>query len=320
MAPDSKEKTAFCHQNGPSGGLYHWNVLPFGLNTAPGTFQRLMDSMLADLRYVSLLIYLDDILIYGSSFEQTLERLAQYLERLRKANLKLKPGKCELFQKSVNFLGHVVSENGVSTDPKKIEAVKEWPQPRTSKQVKAFLGLASYYRRFIPEFSTIAKPLTMLTSVKNKFKWTPECDLSFQELKDRLVCSPILGYPQEKGTFIVDTDASNVGLGGILSQVQTEGDTEVERVLAYGSRTLSAQEVNYCVTRTELLAIVHHLKLWKCYLLGRRFIVRTDHSSLKYLHRFREPEGQLARWLDFLQPFDLKLFTDLECLMVMLMA
>ena len=307
MAPDSKEKTAFCHQNGPSGGLYHWNVLPFGLNTAPGTFQRLMDSMLADLMYVSLLIYLDDILIYGSSFEQTLERLAQYLERLRKANLKLKPGKCELFQKSVSFLGHIVSENGVSTDPKKIEAVKEWPQPRTSKQVKAFLGLASYYRRFIPEFSTIAKPLTMLTSVKNKFKWTPECDLSFQELKDRLVCSPILGYPQEKGTFIVDTDASNVGLGGILSQVQTEGDTEVERVLAYGSRTLSAQEVNYCVTRRELLAIVHHLKLWKCYLLGRRFIVRTDHSSLKYLHRFREPEGQLARWLDFLQPFDFEI-------------
>ena len=154
-----------------------------------------MDSMLADIRYVYLLIYLDDILIYRSSFEQTLERLAQYLERLRKANLKLKPGKCELFQKSVSFLGHVVSENRVSTDPKKIEAVKEWPQPRTSKQVKAFLGLASYYRRFIPEFSTIAKPLTMLTSVKNKFKWTPECDLSFQELKDRLVCFPILGYP-----------------------------------------------------------------------------------------------------------------------------
>ena len=307
MSEKDKEKTAFCHQNGPSGGLYHWNVLPFGLNSAPATFQRMMDRMLCDLRYNSLLIYLDDICVFGVSFEQTLTRLCQYFDRLKSAHLKLKPSKCDFFQKEIKFLGHVVSEAGISTDPKKIEAVKNWPTPRNGKQVKSFLGLASYYRRFIDSFSTVAKPLTKLTSCKNKFNWTEECDVSFNKLKECLISSPILGYPQEEGEFIVDTDASDVALGGILSQIQEQDGTHIERVLAYGSRTLSAQEMNYCVTRRELLAIVHHLRMWKCYLLGRHFKVRTDHSSLKYLHKFREPEGQLARWLDFLQTFDFEI-------------
>ena len=308
MAARDKEKTAFCHQNGPSGGLYHWNVLPFGLNSAPATFQRMMDHMLSDLRYKSLLIYLDDICLFGVTFEQTLARLCEYFDRLRSANLKLKPSKCDFFQKEIKFLGHRVSEVGISTDPQKVEAVKDWPTPKTARQVKSFLGLASYYRRFINSFSTLAKPLTELTSCKRKFKWTEDCENSFQKLKECLISAPILGYPQEEGEFIVDTDASDVAVGGVLSQVQRQEDgTELEKVIAYGSRTLSPQEVNYCVTRRELLAIVHHLKLWKCYLLGRHFRVRTDHSSLKYLHRFKEPEGQLARWLDFLQTFDFEI-------------
>ena len=204
-------------------------------------------------------------------------------------------------------MGYVVSETGISTDPSKIEAIKDWPTPRNGKHVKSFLGLVSYYRRFIDSFSTVAKPLTELTSCKRKFNWTEECEQSFQKLKECLISAPILGYPQDEGEFIVDTDASNVALGGILSQVQEMDGQKVERVLAYGSRTMNQQEVNYCITRRELLAIVHHLRVWKCYLLGRHFKVRTDHSSLKYLHRFKEPEGQLARWLDFLQAFDFEI-------------
>ena len=304
MDPNSCEKTAFCHQNGPSGGLYEWLVMPFGLKTAPGCFQRLMDKLLSDLRYISLLVYLDDILVFGSTFEETLSRLGELLRRLRNANLKLKPAKCKLFRKSLEFLGHVVSEKGISCDPKKIEVVKSWPRPKNQKEVKSLLGLASYYRRFLNNFSTIAKPLTNLTSPKTKFEWSDECEEAFKKLKELLTSAPVLGYPQDEGTFILDTDASNVGLGAVLSQVQTHNGEQVERVIAYGSRTLSEQEIHYCITRKELLAVIHHVKLFKNYLLGRHFIIRTDHSSLKYLNRFKEPEGQLARWLDFLQPFD----------------
>ena len=304
MDENSREKTAFCHQNGPSGGLYEWLVMPFGLKTAPGCFQRLMDKILSDLRYVSLLVYLDDILLFGSNFEETLSRLEVLLNRMRQANLKLKPAKCKWFKKSVDFLSHVVSENGVSCDPKKVEAVKSWPRPKNQKEVKSLLGLASYYRRFLQNFATIAKPLTNLTSPKTKFEWSTECENSFQKLKELLTSAPVLGYPEDDGIFILDTDASDVGIGAVLSQVQTHDGQKIERVIAYGSRTLTEQEIHYCITRKELLAIIHHVKLFKNYLLGRHFIVRTDHSSLKYLHRFKEPEGQLARWLDFLQPSD----------------
>ena len=296
---NSKNKTAFCTRR----GLFEWEVMPFGLSSACATFQRLMETILCEMRFDELLIYLDDILIWGRNVEETLERLGKFLDKLKSANLKLKPNKCSLFQKEVQFLGHIVSDKGISCDPTKIEAIKSWKVPSNVKELKSFLGLCNYYKKFIDNYSTLAKPLTELTSLKVEFSWNEGCQRAFEQLKQSLISAPILGYPKNDGLFILDTDASDVGIGAVLSQVQN--DQEV--VITYGSRTLSPQEKNYCVTQKELLAIIHHIKIFKDYLLGKHFKVRTDHWSLKYLQHFREPEGQLARWLDFLQPFDFEI-------------
>jgi hypothetical protein len=199
MKESSIPKTAFCTRK----GLFEWNVLPFGLSSACATFQRLMEKILSDLRFNTLLIYLDDILIYGKSFDETLERLTKYFNKIHETNLKLKPNKCELFQKSVNFLGHIVSENGISCDPDKLKSVREWPVPKDKKELKSFLGLVSYYRRLIPNFSTKAKPLSSLTSKKVDFNWDEKCQEAFTQLKEHLLSEPILGYPKKEGIFIL---------------------------------------------------------------------------------------------------------------------
>ncbi|XP_030595617.1 uncharacterized protein LOC115787179 [Archocentrus centrarchus] len=239
---------------------------------------------------------------YWQDSNQMLERLEQVFARLCKANLKLKPSKCCLFREQVAYLGHIISAGGIATDPQKVQQVIEWPAPRNVTEVRQFVGLASYYRRFVEDFATIAKPLHELTKMYAHFKWTAECQEAFEELKRRLTVAPILGYPLDQGEFLLDTDASDCGIGAVLSQVQG-GE---ERVLAYGSRRLSATEQNYCTTRRELLAVVEFTSHFRQYLLGRPFTVRTDHSSLRWLTRLREPEGQLARWLEKLAEYDFK--------------
>ena len=294
---DAKLKSAFV----VPGGLYQFEVMPFGLCNAPSTFERLMESILAGLQWKILVIYLDDIIVYGSTVDETLDRLEIVLQRLRSAKLKLKPKKCHLFQTQVLYLGHVVSENGVHTDPEKTEKVNNWPQPKTPTEVRSFLGLASYYRRYIEGFSSIAKPLTALTEKDRNFNWTPECEEAFRLLKHKLVTAPILAYPQISEPFILDTDASNYAIGAVLSQNQ-DGD---ERVIAYASRTLSKPEQNYCVTRRELLAIVNFLKHFRHYLYGQEVLVRTDHGALRWLLNFKNPEGQIARWLEVITQYRL---------------
>ena len=301
MSPESKEKTAFCTRK----GLFEWNVMPFGLSSAVATFQRLMETMLGDMRYTSCLVYIDDLFLYGSDFDSTLDRLKELCERLRNAKLKLKPKKCTFFQKSVLFLGHKVGENGIETDPEKVEAVSNWKVPENKKEVKSFLGTVGYYRRFIHNYSTVAKPMTSLTSNSTEFIWTLKCQAAFESLKNSLLTAPILGYPKDEGEFILDTDASNVGIGGVLSQVQNGQEV----VISYGSRTLNEHELNYCVTRKELLAVVAHIRLFRSYLLGRHFTVRTDHGSLRYWRKFKDPVDQLGRWLDFLQSFDFEVIS-----------
>ena len=290
-----RKKTAFCTRT----GLYEWNVLPFGLCNAVASFQRLMESILADMRFTSCLVYIDDLFVYGPTFDATLTHLTELCKRLRKANLKLKPKKCDFFQKSVIFLGHKISELGIETDPAKTAAVADWDPPKDKTAIKSFLGTVGYYRRFIPSYSTVAKPLTSLTSKETPFEWTKECQKSFETLKQSLLSAPILGYPKDDGIFIIDTDASNVGVGGVLSQIQNNKEV----VIAYGSRTLTGSELNYCVTRKELLAVMHHVKMYRSYLLGRYFRVRTDHAALKYWRKFRDPVDQLGRWLDYLSQF-----------------
>lgn len=229
-----------------------------------------------------------------------LEHLSQMFTRLREANLKLKPSKCCLFKEEVAYLGHVVSAKCVATDPQKVQKVADWHILQNVSEVRQFVGLASYYRRFIEHFATVAKPLHDLTKKYARFHWTAECQRAFEELKRRLISAPVLGYPLDSGELFLNTDASDCSIGAVLSQVQG-GE---ERALAYGSRRLSATEQNYYTTRKELLAAVEFTSHFRQYLLGRPFTLRTDHSSLRWLTRLREPEGQLARWLEKLAEYD----------------
>ena len=299
MEEADKEKTSFVTRS----GLYHFKVMPFGCTNGPATFQRLMNLTLAGLNYKICLVYLDDIILMSSTVEEHLERLVLILERLRSAGLKLKPSKCKLLQKRISFLGHVVSDQGVETDHEKIRAVAEWPTPKSVADVRSYVGLCSYYRRFVKDFAAIAGPLHALTGKNVRFQWTTACQESFDELKRRLISSPILAMPQDEGHYKLDTDASNEAIGAVLSQVQ-DGQ---ERVVAYASRLLTAPEKNYCVTRRELLAIVYFIKQFRPYLLGKKFLIRTDHAALRWLRNMPEPIGQQARWLEQLEEYDFEI-------------
>ncbi|MCG7878981.1 MAG: retroviral-like aspartic protease family protein, partial [Candidatus Thiodiazotropha taylori] len=298
---DDRPKTAFCI---PGSGLWQFKVMPYGAINCPAVFQRLMERVLTGLTHVTLLIYLDDIIVYGKTFQVHIRNLEEVFKRLREANLKLKPDKCVFFQKQVSFLGHTISENGLSTSPEKVKAVQEWPTPTNVSEVRSFVGLCSYLRRFIPAFSTICKPLHTLTEKGHNFEWNEKCEVAFQTLKTALISAPVLAFPDENGgEFIVDCDASNVALGAVLSQVQN-GE---ERVIAYYSKCFSRTERKYCVTRKELLAVVSSIKYFHHYLYGRHFIVRSDHGSLRWLMNFSIVEGQIARWLEFLATYDFEI-------------
>ena len=297
MAESDRQKTAFC----TTEGLFEFKVMPFGLCNAPATFQRLMDLVLAGLQWSHCLVYLDDVIVLGRTFEDHLHNLQAVFHRIRDAGLKLKPPKCAFFQPTVQYLGHIISEEGVAADPAKIEKVVSWPAPTSTREVQQFLGFASYYRRFIRDFARVAKPLHRLTERTRSFFWAADCQSAFEELRHSLSTAPVLAHPDFSRSFILDTDASNTGIGAVLSQIDDSGK---ERVVAYGSRVLSKPERRYCVTRRELLAVVYFTRQFRPYLAGRRFTLRTDHGSLTWLRNFKEPEGQLARWLERLQEFD----------------
>ena len=293
---NDKDKTAFVTRR----GSFRYKVLPFGLSTAPSVFQRLMDLVLCGLTYVTCLVYLDDIIVYAPDFDTHLTRLQEVFERLRAANLKVHPGKSCFLQQKVDFLGHVLSAKGIEVQDAKIATIRDWPSPRNLRELRSFLGLSSYYRRFVPQFASVAAPLHRLQNKNVTFEWGAREEDAFQELKRRLMTTPILGMPTDEGTYYLDTDASETGLGAVLSQDQ--GGAEV--VIAYASRTLTKSEVNYDVTKRELLAVVYGLKNFRQYLLGRRFIIRTDHQALQWFRRTPEPMGQLARWLAFIEQYN----------------
>ena len=230
--PNDREKTAFITHD----GLFQFIKMPFGLCNAPATFQRLMDLVLAGLQWNNCLVYLDDVLIIGRTFEEHLKNLELVFDRLRKAGLKLKPSKCDICKKQVNYLGHVVSADGIATDPSKTEKVDKWPIPTSQREVQQFLGLVSYYRRFIRDFATIAKPLHGLTEKNTQFRWTEQCQRAFDHLKQCLTNAPVLMFPDYSKMFILDTDASDTGIAAVLSQLD---DNNREHVIAYASRTLS---------------------------------------------------------------------------------
>ena len=296
---DDRAKTAFVSRK----GLFEFKVMPFGLCNAPATFERLMEAVLAGLNWKICLIYLDDIIVTGKNFEDMIKNLDEVQHKLKGAGLKLKARKCQLFAKQVDFLGHVISDQGIQTDPKKTQVVQNWPQPKTVHDVRSFLGFCSYYRRFISNFAAVAKPLHAFTERKQKFVWTDDCSKAFETLKNRMVSSPILAHPDFTKSFTLDTDASDQAIGAVLSQ-QIDGK---EHAIAYASRTLTRSERRYCVTRKELLALVYFVKYFRHYLYGRAFTVRTDHGSLRWLMKFKNPEGQLARWLEVLSTYEMKI-------------
>ncbi|KAJ7996468.1 hypothetical protein DPEC_G00237380 [Dallia pectoralis] len=247
--------------------------MPFGLCNAPATFERLMERVLAEVPANKLQVYLDNVLVHGVNFEMALTALQTVLSKIQLAGLKLNPGKCKLMKKELVFLGHKVSGEGGRG---KVTAVWDWPTPKSLTELRSFLGLASYYRRFIAGFSTKAAPLNRLTE-KNRFAWGTEQQQAFHTLKTSLCQSPVLTFPEPGGEFVLDTNASNEGLGAVLAQVTAKG----ERVIAYYSRTFSRPENNYCVTRRELLAVVEAVNQFKHYLCGLKFLIRTDNASLK---------------------------------------
>ena len=296
MDPRDVNKTTFvCHR-----GSFRFPRMPFGLCNAPATFQRLMDMVMTGLNFETCLIYLDDIIVFSQDLPTHLQRLESLLARLRTANLKLKPSKCTLLQRKVTFLGFTVSSEGLGTDPSKVSAVQNWPTPENLRQSRAFVGLCQYYRRFVPNFSAIAAPLNALTKKGARFDWTTGCNDAFNALKDALISAAVLALPTEDGGFVLDTDASDSGIGAVLSQIQ-DG---VERPVCYASQGYSKHEKNYNVTRKELLAVVTFTKKFRQYLLGRPFVIRTDHAALQWLKRTPEPIGQQARWLEILEEFD----------------
>ncbi|ROT64726.1 hypothetical protein C7M84_017331 [Penaeus vannamei] len=271
-------------------GYHQFTVMPFGLCNAPSCFERLMERVLEGLQWRTALVYLDDIIVFGGSFDEELERLEEVLRRLRAANLKLIRGAIP---------GEHVGRDGVKTDPQKVAAVQDWPVPTCVADVKSFVGLCTYYRRFVKQFAQIASPLHQLTRKGARFEWSATCQVAFDILKRALVEAPVLPYPDPASPYLLDTDASAEGLGAVLSQVK-DGK---ECVVAYYSAKFTDPEKNYCVTRKELLAIVKSTKHFHPYLYGAKFLIRTDHAALQWLKTLKAPEGQLARWLGRLEQY-----------------
>ena len=298
MDSNSQEKTAFVTHS----GLYEFCVMPFGLCNAPSTFQRLMEAVLSGLARECCMVYIDDILVTGREFEDHLSNLRKVLERLRSAGLKLKPQKCFFGSGQVEYLGYVVSRDGISADPKKVTAVRDFPPPHDVRALQSFLGLASYYRRFIQGFSVVANPLFALLRKDVEYHWTSVCQEAFDRLKQLLTEAPVLAFPSFDRGFILDTDASGIGLGAVLAQKQDDGSI---RPVAFASRSLQLHEKNYGVTELEALGVVWAVKHFRHYLYGQSCDVYTDHEALKSLLNTPHPSGKLARWGMALQEVDL---------------
>ena len=302
LKEEDRAKTAFSTRS----GHYEYVTMPFGLCNAPSTFERAMELIMKGLQWKTLILYLDDIIVLSSTFDEHIERLDEVLSRLGQAGLKLKPSKCHMFKSEVAYLGHVVSAAGIKPDPEKLERIQDWPSPTSVSELRSFLGLCSYYRRFIRGFSTIAAPLNKLLEKSTRFEWNETCQSAFVKLKSVLVSDHVMAYPDDHGLFILDTDASATGIGAVLSQVQWDdiAQQEVERPIAFASRSLTRTQRRYCTTRRELLAVVSFVRHFRHFLLGRKFLIRTDHSSLRWIMSFREPTDQMARWIEILSQYD----------------
>lgn len=256
-------------------GYYEYSVMPFGVSNAPGVFMEYMNHIFHEYLDHFVVVFIDDILIYSKSDEEHAGHLRIVLQVLKSNKLFAKLSKCEFWLQEVSFLGHVISNGGIVVDPSKVDAVLKWEPPKSVTEIRSFLGLTGYYRKFIEGFAKLALPLTQFTRQGQAFVWDTTCEESFRELKKRLTTTPVLILPDPKESFVVYCDASLMGLSGVLMQVG--------KVVAYASRQLKVHERNYPTHDLELTAVVFALKIWRHYLYGSKFEVFSDHKSLKYL-------------------------------------
>jgi hypothetical protein len=285
-------------------GSYEFLVMPFGLTNAPATFQRFMESVLRPHLLKYCMVYIDDIIIYSKTAEEHLKHIEAVLKTLAKERVCIKLEKCQFFQVMLHFLGHIVSGNGIAPDPKKIKALNDWPVPKSLKELQSFVGLGNYYRRHVQMFADAIAPLTSITD-KEPFEsqWNAECDAAFMKAKEYLTSAEVLALPDPTLPYIVRTDASNFAIGGSLHQVQG-GE---ERVLAYESRKLSTTARNWPTHERELYAYFHCFHAWRHYLHGAEAIVQGDHKPLLHIKTQKDITAKQARWLSFLDTFDMKL-------------
>ena len=275
---------------------YEFLVMPFGLTNASAAFMDLMNRVFQPYLDRFVIIFIDDILVYSGSSEEHSKHLRIVLQTLRERQLYAKLSKCQFWFDRVAFLGHVISAEGVSVDPQKIEVVVNWKSPKNVTEVRSFLGLAGYYRKFVEGFSKIAAPLTKLTRKDFKYDWVDACHQSFEELKGRLTSAPVLALPNGRDGFMVYSDASRQGLGCVLMQN--------DRVIAYASRQLKKHEENYPTHDLELASVVFALKIWRHYLYGVPCRIFTDHKSLQYIFTQKELNLRQRRWLELIKDYD----------------
>ena len=298
---ESQEKTGF---SSPGLGSFAWRVMPQGISTGPAIFQKAIEIALSNLGKITALCYLDDLAILSPDWETHLDDLEKVFTPLIQCGMKLKASKTKLACETVKWLGHMISKRGIEPCNDKIEAVRNWEVPKTIKQVRAFLGTVSYYRKFIRGFSEIANPLNELLKKDKKFSWTKECQISFDELKKRMTSAPILQYPDFTKQFVLYTDSSNFALGAYLTQ-DFEG---ILKPIAYASRTLNKSERNMSTVEREILALIFACDYFKQYLYGTNFVAKTDHRHPEqtWLFNHPSPNSRLIRWalrLEEYQPF-----------------
>jgi len=297
VSADAQQKTAFT----TPFGLFEFKRMPFGLQGAPATFQRMMDKLLDGLGDFAR-AYIDDLVVFSTSWEEHLQHLRTVLQRLQKVGLTAKPTKCQFGMTECTYLGHVVGGGKVRMEPSKIETVQSFGVPRTKKEVRSFLGITGYYRKFIPQYASIASPLTDLIrkSEPNRVEWTPACAAAFDKLKTVLCSAPVLRTPDLEKPFVLQTDASQRGVGAVLSQLDEVG---ADHPVAFFSRKLLPREERYSTIEKECLAIKLAIHAFRVYLLGCPFTIQTDHRSLEWLDRIKENNARLTRWSLLLQPY-----------------
>lgn len=299
----SKEKTGFTV---PGRGMFRFTVTPFGLCNSAQTQQRLMDAVFGPELEPNIFCYLDDIIVVSKTFEEHVCLLETVKKRLKDANLRVNIEKCEFFKNSLRYLGYIVDGDGLRTDPDKVSAMVNYPRPKTATEMKRFVGMCSWYRRFVPHFSTLMSPINDLLKQKKKkqeLEWNAAAEEAFIKIKQALVSAPVLRCADFEKPFTVQCDASDTGLGGVLTQ-EINGE---EVVIAFCSRAMSKAERNYCITQRELLALLFCIEKFRPYIEGTHFKVITDHYSLLWLNKLKEPTGKLARWSLKLQQYTFEL-------------